>query len=241
MSKNIEKFEKLEEKLTPLIGKVVYCDGNLFKIKDFSLLKLSGEAYECDKTVKVNTDIPFIKCISKTYRHFTNEVVNKKFKMKNSDFRNYTIINDIENIENIYFIDDKRYKNYNTSHFKNDKLQFIQDVKGFIYSMKNEPMNNINNTFYFNARKEHISKQFNRYGFSRYKDEIKQLISKDKFISYIKLYVEYKSHFFINLKDDNFLRKKTEKLIQELQNEIIQLQNESDSDFDSDSDSDDEE
>ena len=54
MSKKIEKMQKLEEELTPLIGKVVYCDGNLFKIKDFTSLKLSGEAYECDKEFKLN-------------------------------------------------------------------------------------------------------------------------------------------------------------------------------------------
>jgi hypothetical protein len=237
MSKNIEKMQKLEEELTPLIGKVVYCDGNLFKIKDFSLLKLSGEEYECDKKVVLDTDITFISCMtSKTYRHFTNEVVYKKFKMKNSDFRNYIIINDIENIENIYFIDDKRYENYNTSHFKNNKIQLIQNIDAFIYSMKNGPMREINNTFYFNARKECLRKQFNIYGFSRYKDEIKQLISKTDFIRYIKLYVEYKRHFLINLKDDSFLREKTEKLIQELQNEIIQLQNELSDESDSDSD-----
>ena len=226
-------MEKLEEEFTPLIGKIVYCDGNLFRVLDFSLLKLSGEEYECDKKVILDTDITFISCMtSKTYRHFTNEVVNKKFKMKNSDFRNYIIINDIENIENIYFIDDKRYENYNTSHFKNNKIQLIQDIDAFIYSMKNGPMSNINNTFYFNARKECLRKQFNRYGFSRYKDEIKQLISKTNFILYLKLYVEYKRHFLISLKDDSFIREKTEKLIQEVKDEITILRNEDDDESD---------
>jgi len=241
MSKNIIKMQKLEEELTPLIGKVVYCDGNLFKIKDFSLLKLYGEEYECDKTTVVDTDITFISCMtSKIYKHFTNEVVNKKFKMKNSDFKYFRIINDINDIDDKYFIvgDTTIYNNYSTSHFKNNKLQFKQDIDGFIYSMKNGPMSNINDTFYFNARKEHLRKQFNRYGFSNYKDEIKQFISKDKFISYIKLYVEYKKHFLINLKDDSFIKEKTEKLIKELNDEITILKNEVDNESD---DSDDEE
>jgi hypothetical protein len=235
MSKNIIKMAKLEEELTPLIGKIVYVDGKLFKIKDFSLLKLYGEEYECDKTTVVDTDIPFLSCMtSKIYKHFTNEVINKKFKMKNSDFKYFRIINDINDIDDKYFIvgDATIYNNYSTSHFKNNKLQFKQDIEGFIYSMKNGPMREINNTFYFNARKEHLKKQFNRYGFSRYKDEIKQLISKTDFILYLKLYVEYKQLFLINLKDDSFLREKTEKLIKEVKDEITILRNEDDDESD---------
>jgi hypothetical protein len=245
MSKNIIKMQKLEEELIPLIGKIVYCDGNLFKIKDFSLLKLYGEEYECDKKVVLDTDITFIRCMtSKIYKHFTNEIVNKKFKMKNSDFRNYTIINDINDIENIYFVDNKRYENYHTSHFKNNKIQFIQDIEGFIYSMKNGPMNQINNTYYYKARKEHLRKRFNRYGFSKYKDEIKQHISKDKFISYLKLYVEYKQQFLNEVKESNndsllsSIITKNEDLIKELKEEITILRNEVDNESD---ESDDEE
>lgn len=231
-------MQKLEEKYTPLIGKVVYCDGNLFKIKDYSLLKLSGEAYECDKLFVLDTDIPFVcSMTSKTYRHFTNEVVNKKFKMKNSDFRNYIII---EDIDNIYFIDNKQYKNYNTSHFKNNKIQFIQDIEGFIYSMINGPMNQINNSHYYPFRKEHLRKQFNKYSFSKYKDEIKQLISKNKFVKYLKLYVEYKQNFLNELHSESLslLKEKNEKLIKELKDEITILSNEVNNESD---DSDDDE
>jgi len=258
MSKNIEKMQKLEEKLTPLIGKVVYCDGNLFKIKDFSLLKLHGEAYKCDKVFKVNTDEPFNSCMTYTiYQHYTNEVVNKKFKILNSSFRNYKIINDIDNIDDKYFVVGSRtiYKNYHTSNFKNNKLQFIQDINGFIFSMLYGPMSNINNTYYYKARKEYLKNHFNRYNFNKYKDEIKQFISKSSFISYIKLYIEYKQLFINEVKESNnenntlltSIITKNENLINELKEEITILKNELDnesddsdnSDIDSDYNSDD--
>jgi hypothetical protein len=239
MSKNIEKMQLLENKMEPLIDQIVFIDGSLVKIKNYSLLKLYGEEYKCDKVSVLNTDIPYIRRgPSKTYKHFTNEVVSHKFKMLNSQFYGYTVVDDIDNV---YFIDNKQYKNYNTSHFKNDKIQLVQDIEEFISSMINGPMNEINNITYYNCRKAYLSKIFNKYSFRKYKDEIKQLINKDNFIRYLKLYVEHKQNFLNELHADSILllKEKTEKLIKELKEEIAILRNEDDSESDESDDDDD--
>lgn len=231
MSKNIDKMQKLEEKLTPLIDKIIYCDGTLFKIKDFSFLKLSGEAYECDKVLELNTGIAFVRFnASEIYKHFTNKVNNKKFKMLHSKFYNYIVFDSINDIDNKYFVNtgNQVRNDYHTSHFKNDKLQFKQDIEGFIYSMVHGQMNQINSSYYYPFRKKYLREQFNIYSFSKYKDEIKQLISKDNFIFYLKLYVEYKIIFTNELHPESIplLKEKNEKLIKELQDEITILRNE---------------
>jgi len=250
MSKNIEKMERLNEIMPPLIGKVVYSNGKLFKIKDYSLLKLSGERYECDLSIQVNTNSEPIN-----YQHFRNNVADKKFKMKNSDFKHFKIINDINDIDDKYFIIGSTtiYKNYHTSHFKNNKLQFKYDINNFIFSMRYGRMSEINNTYLNNERRKHIKNHFNRYAFNNYKDEVKQVISRDSFISYIKLYIEYKQQFINEVKESNnesndtlltSIITKNEKLIKELKEEITILRNEevdSDDSEDSDIDSDDEE
>ena len=242
-------MQKLEEIITPLIGEVVYCNGNLFKIKDYSLLKLYGEAYECDKEFELNTNSPFT-CYSKPtiYKHFKNNVVDKKFKMLNSSFKHFRIINNIDDIDDKYFVVGSTtiYKNYHTSHFKNNKLQFKFSIDNFIYSMKYGRMSEITNTYYNNERKKHIKSHFNRYGFNKYKDEIKQFISKSSFISYIKLYIEYKQNFINEIKESNnendtllsSIITKNEKLIKELKEEITILRNEVDNESDDSEDSD---
>jgi hypothetical protein len=228
MSKNIKKIQKLEEKmqkleetLKPLIGKIVYCDGNLFKIKDYSSLYLYGEAYECDKELKVNTDVLFYSLgTSKIYKHFTNKIVNKKFKILHRKFYFFTII---DNIENVYFVDDIKYDNYNTSNFKNDitLINCIEAVHAMTYIMfhgcqlSNFQLSRMTERkeYYLDIRKKYIQKHFFTYSFKKYNKKIKEAISNNKnysgkgertiteeeYKNYIKLYEEY----LIEIDDDD--------------------------------------
>jgi len=224
---NIEKFQIIQNKMDPLIDQVVFIDGSLVKIKNYSLLKLYGEEYKCDNEYKLKNDL-YTQGGYKIYKHFTNEVVNKKFKMLNSEFYGYTVVN-INKIDDIYFIDRNKKNRYHTSNFKNNKLEFVQTVESFIYEMVHGYLSKIHIPHYCNLRKDNIHKFFNKYSFSKYKEEIKKLISLDNYTFYLKLYIEYK---LFNIDDNG------NDVIKELRKEITILRNTPDSE---DDDSDEEE
>jgi hypothetical protein len=225
MSNNIEKFQMIQNKMDELIDEVVFIDGHLVKIKNYSLLKLYGEEYKCDNEYKLTNNI-YTQNHYTIYKHFTNEVINKKFKMKNSDFYGYTVVN-INNIDNIYFIDRDKKNGYHKSNFKNNKLEFIGNIETFIYSLVNGLLNKIHIPHYYELRKKELQRHFNKYSFSKYKEEIKKLISLDNFIFYLKLYKEYKTLFHNGAN------------VQELQEEIIKLIDTSDDESDESDDDDD--
>jgi hypothetical protein len=220
MSKNIEKFQMIQNKMDELIDQVVFIDGYLVKIKNYSLLKLYGEEYKCDNEYKLKNDI-YTQGDYKIYKHFTNEVINKKFKMLNSQFYGYTVVN-INNIDNIYFIDRDKKNGYHKSNFKNNKLEFVQDVESFIYSMVNGLLNKIHIPHYYELRKKELRRFFNKCSFNKYKEEIKKLINLDNYIFFLKLYKEYKTLFHNGAN------------VQELQEEIIKLIDTSDDESDDD-------
>jgi hypothetical protein len=220
MSKNIEKFQIIQNKMDELIDKVVFIDGSLIKIKNYSLLKLYGYEYKCDNEYKLKNDL-YTQGDYKIYKHFTNEVVNKKFKMLNSDFYGFTVVS-INSIDNIYFIDRDKKCGYNTSNFKNNKLEFVQDIESFIYSMFHRVLNKIHIPQYYELRKQTIRKFFNKSYFNKYKEEIKKLISLDNYILFLKLYIEYKKLFHNGAN------------VQELHDEIIKLIDTSDDESDDD-------
>ena len=169
MSKNIEKFQIIQNKMDELIDKVVFIDGSLVKIKNYSLLKLYGEEYKCDNEYKLKNDI-YTHGDYTIYKHFTNEVINKKFTMLNSEFYGYTVVN-INKIDNIYFIDRDKKNGYHKSNFKNNKLEFVQDVESFIYSLVNGLLNKIHIPHYYELRKKELHRFFNKCSFNKYKEE----------------------------------------------------------------------
>ena len=199
------KLIKLEKELDPLINKIRYFEGDLFKLTHYSNIYIYGIQYEQDDELIINTDVLFLFYGTYSiYRHFNNnfkKVVNKnKFKIKFSSFVCYNIID--ENINDVYFIDNKKYDNYYSSTFysNQDDIKIKQRYINFFYALFFGPMST-SNEYYLNYRKNEIEKHFkdniNIIDKKELLDELtveEPLFKMNFYDAYLKLHDEYKTY-----------------------------------------------
>ena len=205
MNKNDRKLIRLENEIQPLINKVVYYNGQLYKILHYSNIYVYVNEYLNDDELTIDNTILFMTFENyMKYRHFQTTLIKlkKPIKLKISSFYGYTEVNE-EDIDNIYFIDNEKHNNYNDSYFKNNKpmVKFKHAIKNLVYMMFYGPMSNKTEEYYLKFRISNLKKHFSFFGGidNSKKDMIDKLTEETPsykinfYDSYLILYEEYKN------------------------------------------------
>jgi hypothetical protein len=192
------KAEQMANKIDPVINHKYFYDNKLFIIKSYTKLYIIGEELKIIDEYKRNDDIPYIYCGNYTkYFKFSNEVINKKFKMKYSSFFYSSVIlngnyDDNETYFKITYFNHnlngiEKPNDYSTSLFKNNKIKLEKDnyINKSIFLL-NCGMMDRNKEFYRPCRERTLKKMFDDgVDENLYNDDIAM---KEK---YLKLKEEY--------------------------------------------------
>ena len=168
MNKYEKKYNECYEQFEPLLSKNMYFDNTLYKIKKYSTIYIYCYQYELGDQLNLNNDVLFLFASTKStvYNHFRTTLINNKIvKIKISELYNYVILDDTDNISNIYFIGEKLYYHYIDSEFYKNKgiIETRNNIFKFIYSMLYGPCVNKDNEYYNKYRIQYILDFFNRY------------------------------------------------------------------------------
>ena len=197
----------------------MYFDNTLYKVIKYSTIYIYCYEYELNDELKLNNDILFLfaSTNSTIYTHFKKILINKKIvKIKITELYNYIILDDNEDINNIYFVGDKLERNYINSEFYKTKgiIETRNNIFKFIYSMLYGPCVNKSNEYYYKFRIQYIKDIFDKYQYilslplvsqNIYFNELKIKYPKIEISFYdefLKLYDEYKE---LNYKFDKEL------------------------------------
>jgi hypothetical protein len=205
------KAEEMANKMNPIINHYYFHDGELFIIKSYSKLYVIGEQLKMIDNHVRDDDITYMWYGNSTkYYKFSNEVINKKYKIAYSSFYPSYAISNEEYNEETYFtqvyynfkpMTRKLENNYSTSLFKNnkfkiDRMNFIQKS---IYSLTSGMMNVEHNKEYYRPyREETLTKMFkNGDSEKSYFDD-----DEENKIKYLRLSIEY-NNLLISILENN--------------------------------------
>lgn len=210
MNATEEKIINLMNKLEPLMNKTVFCDGKLYKFTHYSTIYIYAFEYEKDKENKLDDDIILYSIGNYIYfRHFLNKLSKIKIKLKISNFYEYKVLENTEDIETIYFKNNEVIENYYDSLFYNDEvlLNLKYALKKLIISL-NAHFLKLSGEYYYKIRVEYLEKIYNYYDTEEniiiklLLDELTteyKTLTYDEYLKlnyydeYLKLYNEYKA------------------------------------------------
>ena len=210
--RNEKKFNECFEKFEPLLGKNIYFENTLYKVIKYSTVYIYCNEYELNDELQLNNDILFLcgSTDNTIYRNFKNTLIKKKIvKLKITEFHIYIILDDNEDINNIYFADGELERNYINSEFYKTKgiIEARHNIYKFIYFNRNRNYNNDSEYYSTYSHKcigQYILEFFNKYQFivelpldekNIYFNELQNKHSNLEICFYdvfLKLYEEYK-------------------------------------------------